>query len=150
MLRIPKFVGYFAIVGGLVMIIAGTVSFLLVQRELKDEKITVADDAQSFAGEPVEGPFTAYSQAMIIKVHALESADGLTFAQLDREDPRRASVQSSSFLRSSLFTSVLAFGVAVLVIGWGLLSILLGLALLALDRRTTAAEPARVETAAAA
>jgi len=150
MVRIPKFVGYFAIVGGLVMIIAGTISFLLVQRELKDEKITVADDAESFAGEPVEGPFTAYSQAMIIKVHALESADGLTFAQLDREDPRRASVQSSSFLRSSLFTSVLAFGVAVLVIGWGLLSILLGLALLALDRRTTAAAPARVETAAAA
>jgi energy-converting hydrogenase Eha subunit A len=150
MVRIPKFVGYFAIVGGLVMIVAGTISFLLVQRELKDEKITVADDAESFAGEPVEGPFTAYSQAMIIKVHALESADGLTFAQLDREDPRRASVQSSSFLRSSLFTSVLAFGVAVLVIGWGLLSILLGLALLALDRRTAAVAPARVETAAAA
>lgn len=148
--RIPKFVGYFAIVGGLVMIIAGTISFLLVQRELKDEKITVAEDAESFAGEQVEGPFTAYSQAMIIKVHALESADGLTFAQLDREDPRRASVQSSSFLRSSLFTSVLAFGVAVLVIGWGVLSILLGLALLALDRRTIAAAPARVETAAAA
>jgi hypothetical protein len=44
-------------------------------------------------------------------------------------------VQNGSFLRASLFTSVLAFGVATLVAGLGLWSILLGLAILALDRR---------------
>jgi hypothetical protein len=133
--RLPRLVGYFAIIAGAVMILVGGVCYLLVQRELEDEKIVVSDDAESFAGDEVDGPFTAYSEAMIIKVHALEAADGLTYAQLDREDERRATVQSSSFLRASLFTSVLAFGVATLVAGLGLWSILLGLAILALDRR---------------
>ena len=141
--RMPKLVGIFAIVAGVVMIIAGVYSYFLVQRELADEKITVSEDAEAFAGEPVEGPFTAYSEAMTIKTHALEASDGLTYAQLEQDDPRRATVQSASFLRASLFTSVVAFGVAVLVAGLGVLAILLGLALLALDRRTRVApEPA--------
>jgi hypothetical protein len=36
----------------------------------------VSDDAANFAGEPVEGPLTAYSEAMVIKEHASEIADG--------------------------------------------------------------------------
>jgi hypothetical protein len=143
--RTPRIVGIFAIVAGAVMIVAGVASYLLVQRELQDEQIVVSDDAENFAGEPVEGPFTAYSQAMIIKTHALEIADGQTYAQLDQDDPRRATVMDASFLRSSLFTSVLAFGVAVLVAGLGVLAILLGTAILALDRRMPAAAEDPVE-----
>jgi zinc transporter ZupT len=42
---------------------------------------------------------------------------------------------TASFLRASLFTSVVAFGVAALVAGLGLLFILLGLALFGVMRR---------------
>jgi hypothetical protein len=133
--RMPKIVGIIAIVAGVLMIVAGVATWFLVQRELADENIVVSDDAESFAGEPVEGPFTAYSEAMVIKTHALELADGQTYAELDQEDERRATVANASFLRSSLFTSVVAFGVAALVAGVGILSILFGVGFLALDRR---------------
>ncbi len=53
----------------------------------------------------------------MIKKHASEIADGQTYAQLEQDDPRRESVMTSSFLRASLFTSVVAFGVAALVVG---------------------------------
>jgi hypothetical protein len=142
---LPRIVGIFAIVGGVVMIIAGVATYFLVQEELKDEKITVSSDADNFAGDPVDGPFTAYAEAEVIQKHALEASGGLTYAQLDQDDPKRATVQNASFLRASLFTSVVAFGVAVLVVGLGLLFILVGLALLALDgrvRRLVTASPA--------
>ena len=45
---------------------------------------------------------------------------------------------TASFLRASLFTSVLAFGVAALVVGVGVLFILVGVALLAIDKRLDA------------
>ena len=104
----------------------------------------MSDDADNFAGEEVDGPFTAYGEAKIIKQHAAGIADGQTYAQLDQDDPRREDVMNASFLRASLFTSVVAFGVAVLVAGLGVLFILVGIALLALDRRTY--EPAATTT----
>ena len=50
---------------------------------------------------------------------------------------------NGSFLRASLFTSVVAFGVAVLVMGLGLLFALLGLALTKVSRSVvvTSARP---------
>ena len=146
----PRIVGIFAIVGGVIMIIAGVVTYFEVQDQLKDEKITVSDDAENFAGDPVDGPFTAYAEAEVIKKHALEASGGKTYAELDRDDPTRATVQSASFLRASLFTSVVAFGVAVLVVGLGILFILVGLAVLALDgkvKRLALAGPVPVTTA---
>jgi hypothetical protein len=64
----------------------------------------------------------------------LEATGGLTYAQLDRDDPRRAVAMDASFLRASLFTSVVAYGVAAMAIGLGLLFILIGLALNSLSR----------------
>ncbi len=142
MQRVPRITAIVAIVSGVVMIVAGTVTYFLVQRELEDEHIVVSDDAEAFAGEDVDGPFTAYSEAATIKVHAAEIADGQTYAQLEQDDPRRDSVMTSSFLRASLFTSVVAFGVAVLVVGLGFLFIGVGVALMALDRRLAAPAPA--------
>ena len=145
----PRIVGIFAIVGGVIMIIAGVATYALVTEQLEDEKIVVSDDADNFAGEPVDGPFTAYAEAEVIKDHALEASGGKTYAELDQDDPTRATVQSASFLRASLFTSVVAFGVAVLVVGLGILFILVGLAVLALDgkvKRLALAGPGPVTT----
>ena len=139
MSKLPRIVGIILLVAGVVMIVAGVATYYVVQRELADENIVVSDDAEWFAGEEVDGPFTAYSEAMVIKDHASEIADGQTYAQLEQDDPRRDSVMDSSFLRASLFTSVVAFGVAALVVGLGALMILVGLAIMALDRRDRAA-----------
>ena len=135
MSKLPRIVAIFSIAAGALMIVVGITAYFLVQQELSEENITVSDDADRFAGEPVEGPLTAYSEAMVIKKHALEIGGGLTYAELPQDDPNRAAVQDASFLRASLFTSVVAFGVAVLVAGLGLMFILVGLALLGILRR---------------
>jgi hypothetical protein len=84
--------------------------------------------------EPVDGPLTAYAQADVINEHALEESDGLTYAQLDQDDPRRETVMTASFLRASLFTSVVSFGVAAFAFGLGVLLLLIGWALLRIER----------------
>ncbi len=138
MAKLPRIVAVVLVVVGALLIVAGSTTYYLVHRELADEHITVSDDATNFHGKPVEGPFTAYAQATVIKKHATEIADGKTYAELDQDDPRRDTVMTSSFLRASLFTSVVAFGVAALVAGLGVLFILIGLALLVIDRRQRA------------
>ncbi|WP_402461653.1 hypothetical protein [Isoptericola aurantiacus] len=119
----------FSIIAGIVLVVAGIVVWVVVSQTLADEKIVVSDDANMFAGQEVAGPFTAYAQAEVIDKHALEMADGMTYAELDQEDPTRETVMDASFLRASLFTSVVAFGVCALVIGLGLMFILIGAAL---------------------
>ena len=84
----------------------------------------------------------------MIKKHASEIADGQTYAQLEQDDPRRDAVMTSSFLRSSLFTSVVAFGVAALVVGLGVLFLGVAVAIWALDHRIPVAEPAPTAPAA--
>jgi hypothetical protein len=142
MSKMPKIVAVINIAAGALMIVLGVATYYLVQRELADENIVVADDADNFAGDPVEGPLTAYSQAMVIKEHALEIGGGLTYAELPQDDPARETVMDASFLRASLFTSVVAFGVAALVAGLGVMFILLGLALLGILRRLPVLAPA--------
>ena len=44
---------------GLVLIIGGTATWIVVSNTLGDEKITVADDASCLAGDEVNGPFSA-------------------------------------------------------------------------------------------
>jgi hypothetical protein len=122
------------IIGGVILSVAGAITWVVVTNQLSDEKIVVADDADRFAGEKVNGPFTAFAQADVINKHALEDTDGQTYAQLDQDDPRRDTVMTASFLRASLFTSVVAFGVAAFAFGLGLLLIVVGLALMRVDR----------------
>lgn len=109
------------------MVIAGIASFATVSNTLREERITVSEDA-CLSGMTVTDPFTAYCQADVISVHALEATNGMTYAELEREDPLRAVAMDASFLRASLFTSVVAFGVSVLAIGVGIVFILLGIA----------------------
>lgn len=109
------------------------------------------------AGKPVAGPFTAFAQASAINYHALDGAKGRTYAELGADATAlkaklaadgvskeaiatdkgvmelaatRTSTMNGSFLRASLFTSVVSFGVAALVMGLGVLFALLGFALM--------------------
>jgi len=130
--RIARLLGTLVIVAGVVLGVAGAGTWAMVQTSLAGEGITVAEDAARFGGEPVDGPFTAYYQADIIEHHALEASGGKTYAELDQEDPVRETVMNGSFLRASLFTSVVSFGIAAMAMGLGLVFVLVGVALRAL------------------
>ena len=127
--RIVRLLGTLVIVAGAVLGLAGAGTWAMVQTSLAEERITVAEDAARFGGEPVDGPFTAYAQAEVIQKHSLTFGKGKTYAELDREDPVRALVMNGSFLRASLFTSVLSFGIAAMAMGLGVIFVLIGFAL---------------------
>jgi len=168
-----KLIGLLVIIAGILMIVAGGVTWGMVSSQLKAEHIVVAaitpENPGRLAGKPVAGPFTAYAQANAINNHALDGAGGRTYAQigddakalkaklaadgLSKEEvaknpdvlalaATRDSTMNGSFLRASLFTSVVAYGVAALVIGLGVLFALVGLALTRLSAETVTASRA--------
>ena len=128
-------IGLLLIFFGAILAVAGVVTWVAVGNELAAEKITVSEDADRFAGAPVDTPWEAYAEAEVIQKHAMESSGGKTYAELDREDPARATVMNASFLRASLFTSVVAFGVALMATALGVGFILVGWALRSVARR---------------
>lgn len=125
-----------SVVFGLALIAGGAGTWVLVSSTLANQKITVAEDAPCLSGDEVNGPLSSYCQAKVIDKHALEATDGLTYAELERDDPRRQVAQNAAFLQSSLFTSVLAFGVAAMAMLIGILFILIGLGIKDVAERT--------------
>ncbi len=132
--RIVRLLGTLVMVAGLILGAAGAGTWVMVQTSLADENITVAEDAARFGGQLVNGPLTAYYEADIIEHHALEASKGKTYAELDREDPVRATVMNGSFLRASLFTSVVSFGIAAMAMGLGIVFVMIGFALRTVGR----------------
>jgi hypothetical protein len=124
--RTARWTGLVALIAGVLMIGAGAATWATVSNQLEAQQITVAEDAAFLAGDTVDGPLSAYAQAQIIDEHALAATGGQTYAELDQDDPLRATAMNASFLRASLFTSVVAYGVSALVMGLGVLFGLLG------------------------
>ncbi len=122
------------ILAGVVLAVGGATTWFTVQSNLADERITVSEDSPRFANDKVDGPFTAFQEAQMIEKHYLESTKGKTYAELDREDPVRETAMTASFLRASLFTSVVSFGVAAMAFGMGIVLIIAGYGLLTLSR----------------
>jgi hypothetical protein len=114
---------------GAIFVVAGIVTWIVITSTLSSQKITVSDDASCRAGASVAGPISAYCQASVIDKHTMEITSGKTYAELDRDDPNRNTAMTSSFLQASLFTSVVAFGVAAMAIAVGIVFILFGLAM---------------------
>lgn len=117
------------IVLGAIFVVAGVVTWIVITSTLSSQKITVSDDASCRAGAAVAGPVSAYCQATVIDKHTMEITGGKTYAELDREDPNRDTAMTSSFLQASLFTSVVAFGVAAMAVAVGIVFVLFGLAM---------------------
>ena len=134
---------------GAIFAVAGVVTYFVVSNELANENITVSEDATYFAGDDVTGPFTAYSEAETISKHALKATGGKTYAELAKDDPTRDTVMTASFLRASLFTSVVAFGVAALATVLGIVLVLIGWALRSLASSGVVRESSGADTAAA-
>ena len=122
-----------------------------VKQELLAQNITTPEDA-SIPNARVKDARTAESMADIIDVHALESTKGKTYAEMGRflatdggdtneaseavkgpdgkpvANPLRNTAFQASSLRTSLYTSVMAFNVADLVVGLGAMMLALGVA----------------------
>lgn len=131
------------------------------------------EEPGALAEKPVAGPFTAWAQANAINHHALAASEGKTYAQIGDDskalkaklaaagtseadiavDPdvlalaaARTSVMNGAFLRTSLFSSVIAYGVAAMAIGLGLLFALLGFALRSVSTTTVVTSAPGVPT----
>jgi polyisoprenoid-binding protein YceI len=130
-----RIIAILIMVAGVLLAATGLFTWFNVKNHLNDEHITVSEDANHFGGQTVDGPFTAYEQAATIQKHALEATGGQTYAQLGRDDPLRDTAMTASFLRASLFTSVVAFGIAAMAAGLGIVLILIGWALLRMNDR---------------
>lgn len=127
--RHVSLLGTLVMVAGIVLALSGAGTWAMVQSSLAGERITVSADAAHFGGDAVDGPLTAYYEADVIQHHSLEASGGKTYAELDRTDPVRATVMNGSFLRASLFTSVVSFGIAAMAMGLGVVFVLVGYAL---------------------
>ena len=116
-----------------------------VRDALAAEKIVTADDAE-IPLAPVNGPAEAKAQADAIQAHVLKTTGGKTYAELDRADPNRNLYLQAVTLRTALMESYLAFKVADLVQGVGIIVVMLGAShvvlggYLGLTRSTAAAE----------
>ena len=121
-----------AILFGFVLVGAGTVMLFTgraANNDIKDalaaERIVTAADSD-IPNVAVTGPAEAKAQSDAIWAHTMKQTGGRTYAELPREDPLRTTYLQSVTLRTALMESYLAFKVADLVMGMGLIVVLLG------------------------
>jgi hypothetical protein len=153
---VVRILGIITMVAGGIFLLAGGITWGAVSSNLKAEKITVSPDAAHFGGSLVDTPWEAFAQADIIKHHSLKATDGQTYAEVSTQAKQLADkltadgvapadqakdadlakanalktvVMTGSFLRASLFTSVVAFGIAALVMGLGIVFGIVGYAI---------------------
>lgn len=132
--------GGLAIAAGSVFIAAGAGAWVTITKQLSAEKITVPGNAPVLAGKPVQGPATAFTEALVIKSNAERGAGGRTFADIsdalrgvdassdEAQDLRNQSsaLATAASLRTSLMTSVLAYGVSAFAAGLGVVLAVIG------------------------
>ena len=141
-------VGGLAIAAGSVFLAVGAGAWFAVTKQLRDEKITVPGNAPLLAGRRVQDPVTAYAQALAIKDNSERGAGGRTFAEVsaalrdvekgseEEAELRKhsAALSTAASLRTSLMTSVLAYGVSALVGGLGAFFVVAGSQLRRVDQ----------------
>lgn len=141
-MKSARIAGLVSFIAGVVMLVSGAFAWGITSTQLASENITVATDAPAFAGSKVTGPLTAFYQAEAVKQHTRAASNGLTYAELgakvqeakdagdtataEQLQTTRTMVETGNFVRASLLTSVMAFGVSALVMGAGLLFSCLG------------------------
>jgi hypothetical protein len=140
------------LIGGPYMVYRGMDGRSQVRAELTAEHIVTPEDASRPNIAVVDGP-SAKVQAAVIKKHTLATTGGKSYSQLERTDPARTTAFQGDMLRTALLSSALAWdianlviGLGVLVSGLGLVSLLVGVAIrkpeqllltTQVDRRTT-------------
>jgi hypothetical protein len=133
---------------GSLFVAVGAGAWLAITKQLRDEKITVPGNAPFLADKPVQGPITAYVEALVIKSNAERGAGGRTFADISAAlrgveagsdeavelRKQSAALSTGASLRTSLLTSVLAYGVSAFAGGIGAFFLIIGAQLRRVDR----------------
>ena len=114
---------------GAARVIAGVTAWLVARSQLSAEHIVVPDGQGPLAGRKVAGPFGAYAEAQAIKRIALRATGGRAYGELPEGDPMAETAMDAALLRSSLFTSILAFGMAAGEVATGTALVAVGAAL---------------------
>jgi len=124
----PVILGVVFVAAGIFMVTEGRTAKAEVRDAIAAENITVSDDAlrEELRGVPVNSAATAKAQADVIQMHTLGRTGGLTYAELDRDDPLRDTAMTAANLRTSLNLAVMGFRVSDLVIGMGAFMVLIG------------------------
>jgi hypothetical protein len=145
-------VGVAFLVGGVYTTVRGVQAKAEVRAQLVAQNITTPEDA-SIPNVPVQDAATAHSMALVIEHHAEEATGGKTYAEMGRflavdggdtsdealalkddegnpiPNPLRNVAFQAMALQTSLHTSHMAFNVADLVIGLGVMVSVLGFVL---------------------
>jgi hypothetical protein len=124
--------GWLVVGAGIASCASGVGAWLTVRSQLAAERIVIPASAPWFPGQVVKGPHTAFAQAEAIRRTALAATGGRTYGELASDDPMAETALNAALLRSSLFTSVLAFGVAAAQTGVGVVLAAVGCALAAM------------------
>lgn len=123
-----------ASVAGLVLVAGGLWALNFTYQNVVRENIVTPDDA-SIPGAPVRGPLTLMAQADIIRTHALKSSGGKTYAQMDREDPKRATWVTATTLITALNLGIISYAFSAFTILFGLISIWTGIIFYKLSKK---------------
>jgi len=123
----PLAIGVLFVAAGVFMMVEGRNAKDEVRNAIVAENIITAEDA-SIPNVQVNSAATAKAQADVIEMHYLESTGGLTYAELDRDDPARETAFRAANLRTSLNLAVMGFKVSDLVIGIGAFMVVIGAA----------------------
>lgn len=121
----PLVLGIAFVAAGAYMILEGRDAKAEVRAAIVRENITTSEDA-SIPNVLVNNADRAKSEAAVIEKHVLEMTGGKTYAELERDDPNRATVLNAVTLRTALNLSVMGFKVSDLVIGMGLFMLVIG------------------------
>ncbi len=121
----PLALGIVFVAAGAFMVIEGQNAKNEVRDAIVAENIITTEDA-SIPNVLVNDAATARAQADIIEEHALDITGGLTYSELDRDDPLRETAFTAANLRTSLNLAVMGFEVSNLVIGLGAFMIVIG------------------------
>lgn len=124
-----KVVGTGVGIAGAVGAATGLGAWWMVRSQLAGEKITVPASATHLAGRRVTGPLTAYAQAEFIQRSTREATGGRGYGEIPAGDPAGPLAKEAALLRASLFTSILAFGVALAGMAVGAVLVAVGRAL---------------------
>lgn len=135
---LPVGLGVFIAGAGIVRAGIGMLAWGVVRSQLAAERIAVPGSAPRLGGRRVAGPLTAFAEAGSVKSASLKATGGRTYGEMDEQDPHARMALDASLIRSSLYTSIAAFGQAASEVGNGLAMVGIGVGLASLARRTAA------------
>jgi hypothetical protein len=123
---------------GVLEILIGAAAWAVVRAQLGDERVVIPSTAGRLRNKRVRGPMTALAQAELVRQTALRATDGRTYGEMAEDDPMARMALEAALIRSSLFTSILAFSIAAMHLGLGAVLVIIGRALSDTSRRATA------------